>query len=191
MLITRDQLIEDLFDSFEVNLHEHADIVDRVIEDVSAAIETHLDRVLMLARHITFPEWNQVARGRYEFVVRQWPIVQVLTEGVSVDGPRTLITSNPGITEVEYYAGFREDGQELEGLQESLKDLTVLPPKVDGDIRRCTLALCTYELSRALNQTYGRQSHTMTTGDTTASITVDRADVYRDELRRLEAKMNL
>lgn len=193
-LLTVQELADDAYKSFSIDLVNNFPVeTERVIGDITELVQEFLDRGLIVRDVTIFPqewEWEaNPAKGKFELIVKDYPIVEVKTEGAmkAIDSERK-IDANSRLNKIRYFGGYRREDQTLTNLQAEHSDLTTLPKILHRGIRRCAVALTIYEIGRALAQTYGRSTQQMNTGDVNVVINRERDDVYRSELRKIETQ---
>lgn len=165
------------------------------IRDVTEAIESYLDRKLMVRKwDVDIQRWQweeNKALGKVQHLPGHWPVVQVETAGVTISNDGVRLLAGDRKDEAELYAGYKRRDQALADLQGELPALTETPDELPYDIRRVAMRLVMYELTQALQNTYAVSSVTKTAGGATAEITKARADVYAEELARLSTHRRL
>lgn len=200
-LITPDDVKLDAINSLGIDVTDattvsgldgsYKDAAINTIKDVTEAIESYLDRKLIVRKwDIDIPVWkweDNKALDDMQHYPRHWPVVQVVTSGVSISNDGVRLLSNTTQDEVEFYAGYRRREQDLTALQNDLASLTSLPAELPYDIRRVAFRLVMYELSMAQQNIYALSSVTKTAGGATAEITKARSDVYGEELSKLHS----
>jgi hypothetical protein len=166
------------------------------IRDVSEAIESYLDRKLIVRKwEIDVQEWQwelNRALDAYQHMPAHWPVVQVETAGVSASNDAFRLLSAAKMAEVALYAGYKRREQTVGGAEHNiataangLEGLTETPPDLPYDIRRVAQRLVMYELTPARQNTSAVSSVTKTAGGATAEITKTAEDVYGRELGKL------
>ena len=143
--VTVEDVLRDALKSTTLTETDNGYAIRRAIRDISARIETSLDRQLVVrsyVQHVDAYQWR-IARGgprysgrqlRWECLAKFWPVVQVQSAEVGWYGstrsddpisqdPRTYYqhrrfwTADPYDFEVTYFAGFRRTEQTLADLQ--------------------------------------------------------------------------
>lgn len=169
------------------------------IRDVTEAIESYLDRRLIVRKHdIDIPshKWAENnALDDMQYYPPNWPVVQVETSGVSISNDSERFLSNTKKDEVEFYAGYKRRDQTVgDGgdndltAEDGLSGLTETPDELPYDIRRVAVRLVMFELMQTKQGTIATASVTKTAGSATAEITKSREDVYSKELEKLHDK---
>lgn len=130
-----------------------------IISDVTAIIEGHLDRRLIVRPYTiyaNYEDWTyDPARALWWMYARQWPVVEVdtaaFTIGTSGEGQDSndlLLYPSPYQGAITYYAGYRRGDQDLSGLQAQtgLADLGTLPGALPYDVRSAAIEAAMYKL---------------------------------------------
>lgn len=130
-----------------------------IISDVTAIIEGHLDRRLIVRPYTiyaTYEDWTyDPARALWWMHARQWPVVQVDTAGFTIgtttmgqDSSDLLLSASRYQGAIVLYAGYRRSDQDLSGLQAQagLSGLTTLPALLPADVRSAGIEACMYKL---------------------------------------------
>lgn len=196
-LITRQQLIrdadksEDLFDGGSLTSDEET-LIDESIRDATNDIERYLDRTVIVRKvdqGINRSKWRHdtgQADTKYVAWAREWPLVQVETSNVKRNrNLRKLERSSPTTEVVTYFAGYHREGQSLSDLQNELPNLSTLPDRLPGAIRRVALVLSLHYILRARSGNLGvGDTITQTVGPQQVQINTTRRFVD-DQLHKL------
>lgn len=207
-LLTPDDIKVDALNALSIDVTDTTDVSGMggsykdaailAIRDVTGAIESYLDRKLIVRKWDTDIEsfkWDEnKALDKMQYYPDQWPVVQVETSGVSAsnDGVRLLSSTNKD--EVVFYGGYKrreqtvgDDGTNDLDSETGLSGLTETPDDLPYDIRRVAFRLVMYELTMAVQNTFATSSVTKKTGQATAEITRSRTQVYDEELQKLHS----
>lgn len=198
-LLTPDELKVDALSSLGIDITDkttvsglggsYQDAAILTIRDVTEAIESYLDRKLIVRKHkidIRSHKWaDNDALDEMQYYPPEWPVVQIETSGVEISNDSERFLSDTKKDEVEFYAGYKRRDQTLSNLQDELSDLDETPEDLPYDIRRVAVRLVLYELTQVKQGTVATSSVTKTAGNATSEITKARTDVYDDELQKL------
>lgn len=207
-LITPDELKVDALSSLGIDVTDAAtvsglggsykDAAIMAIRDVTDEIEAYLDRKLIVRKYdIDIPAYKWAENeplDKMEYYPPNWPVVQVVTSGVSISNDSERLLSGAKKDEVEYYGGYKrreqtvgDDGTNDLDSEAGLSGLTETPDDLPGAIRRVATRLVMYELMQVKQGTIATASVTKTAGNATAEITRARTDVYEEELAKLHS----
>ena len=163
--------------------------VERVIRDVTALIQSYLNRRLIAYTHTqrVLPgefEYDPIA-GEDTFWADAWPVVEVLTDGYDRLTDRRIEGEADAVA-VDYVAGYRRSGQTLGQLQQNNPNATVHPDVLPADITRTALRLVIAEVSEVSDDLLGIGQKEVSIGrDVTTYQGADAGFVQR-ELSRLD-----
>lgn len=193
-MVTIDELKRDAVGSLDIDLTDqtvnpdigfsYKEVSEDAVKDASSDIDSYLDKSVMISKHTEFirkDDWYyNEARNKYEHIPNNYPIVQSTTE---FDGIYLLSDSRP--SEVTYYAGYRRSDQTLGDLQETLPELTNLPPILPGTIRRVCVNLALYYIVEAYDRLIPYESMEKNMGGAISTIRKDIGSPER-QLSKLE-----
>jgi hypothetical protein len=130
-----------------------------IISDVTAIIEGHLDRRLIVRPYTiyaNYEDWTyDPARALWWMYAPQWPAVEVDTAGVTIGRSMNaretgdiLLYASRYQGAIVYYAGYRRSDQDLTELQaeSGLSTLGTLPDALPYDLRSAAIEACMYKL---------------------------------------------
>jgi hypothetical protein len=132
---------------------------EAIISDVTAIIEGHLDRRLIVRPYTIYTQYEDwtydVARSLYWMYAPQWPVVEIDTAGFTVgrsahqrEAADLILYSSRYSGAVTYYAGYKRSGQVLGDLttETGLSSLGTAPDNLPYDIRSAAIELAMYKL---------------------------------------------
>lgn len=165
----------------------YKDVCIRAIRDVTQAIESYLNRAIIVQNKTIYPEdkdWDY-SEGQQKWVLypEVYPVVEVDTSTVTIRNDYLIADSE--INLIEMYYGWRRPEQDLSALQVEFPNLGTLPNEMPGVIRRVAQNLVMFELKRALKGNFDISSKTVSNGSTQATITESSKNIYQDELDKL------
>jgi hypothetical protein len=175
----------------------YKDLCIDAIQDVTDAIESYLDRTLIVRKvDIDIPDYKWTeneALEKMQFYPAHNPIVQVATSGVSASNDKNRLLANSEANEVTYYGGYKrkeqtvgeDESTDIDSAANGLDELTETPPNCPNDIQRVAFRLVMYELTMAEQNSFAVASSTKKSGQATTEFTRSRQDVYDQELEKL------
>ncbi|MEQ9091791.1 MAG: hypothetical protein RIE52_11915 [Balneola sp.] len=197
-LLIPDDVKRDALNSFSIDVTSttaqsglgasYKDVCIQAIRDVTGAIESYLNRTIIVQNETIYPEDNDwmYSEGQEKWVLfpEVYPVIEVDTSTVSIRNDYLIADSQ--INLVDVYYGWKRTEQTLEDLQSPFPNLATLPSDMPNSIRRVAQNLVMYEMNRAIKGNFDISSKTTQNGSTQATITESSKDVYKNELAKIE-----
>src|SRR5690606_23388837 len=180
--------------------------VTQALWDAQGRLEAYLDRRLLVCpvtQRVVAYHTEKTSAGAVRYVwAREWPVVQVVTEGVEVDdvtaeAERLKLVSS--VSEVEVFGGYRGRQHTLDGAGGStaltgldgLEDLEELPPLLPGLLRGVILDLAFVTLDDRRSGTVGGKRKTQFLPSGNVISEGRRASAEEEILARAERRRRL
>lgn len=155
--------------------------LNRAIAAATDAIESRLNRKFITRAYTSLVKrgrwrYNSV-NSRYAAWSPAWPIVEIETTTVTIGNAEgrdggLFLTTAPGDLQIDYFAGYRRNGQALEQLQQetALADLTVEPEQLPSEVHGACIDIALYLIARRAKGP-GESTRNLTVGGATVSVT--------------------